>query len=142
MERIEWTPRLSVGVPLIDQQHQSLIARIRDLAEAVAEYRGTTAVMSTLNFLADYVGYHFATEEKHMTAHDYPGLSYHTTQHEEFRRTLANLEEDFREEGASHALAGSIKTFLFDWFVTHIERVDRVFGQFLIKKGVVLPQEA
>ncbi|MBN1424122.1 hemerythrin family protein [Candidatus Fermentibacteria bacterium] len=141
MQRIEWTPRLSVGVPLIDQQHQSLIGRIRDLAQAVEEYQGIGVVTSTLNFLIEYADYHFSTEEKHMTGNDYPGLEYHKGQHEEFRRTLANLETDFQEEGSSQDLAGSIKTFLFDWFVTHIDRVDRGFGAFLAHKGVVLDAE-
>lgn len=141
MQRIEWTSRLSVGVPLIDEQHQSLIGRIRDLSQAVEERQGIGAVTTTLNFLVDYTEYHFSTEEKHMVANEYPGLQYHKGQHEEFRRTLANLEADFREEGSSQDLAGSIKTFLFDWFVTHIERVDRGFGQFLTHKGVALDAE-
>jgi hemerythrin len=141
MERIEWTPRLSVGVPLIDEQHKGLIARIGDLSRAVQEYQGTGEVTTTLNFLVDYTDYHFTTEEKHMQAHEYPALAFHKGQHEEFRRTLANLEGDFQEEGSSQALATSIKTFLFDWFVTHIERVDKGFGRFLARKGVVLPAE-
>jgi len=141
MERIEWTPRLSVGVPLIDEQHKGLIARIGDLSQAAQEYQGTGEVTKTLNFLVDYTDYHFSTEEKHMQAQDYPALAFHKGQHGEFRRTLANLEGDFQEEGSSQALATSIKTFLFDWFVTHIERVDKGFGRFLARKGVVLPAE-
>ncbi len=140
MERIEWTPRLSVGVPLIDQQHKALIARIRALAEAVEEYQGTAAITSTLGFLGDYANHHFATEETHMETQAYPGLGFHREQHEEFRKTLADLESDFKEEGASQALASSIKTFLYDWFVVHIERMDKNFGTFLAK-GVVLEAE-
>jgi hemerythrin len=141
MQRIEWTPNLSVGVPLIDEQHRSLIGRIRDLAAAVEEYQGISEVTKTLSFLVDYTDYHFSTEEKHMHANAYPGLAFHRGQHEEFRRTLANLEGDFQEEGSSQALASSIRTFLFDWFVAHIERVDKGFGEFLARKGVVLPAE-
>lgn len=139
MERIEWTPQLSVDVPLIDAQHKGLIERIRSLAEAVEEYQGASQVIKTLDFLTDYAVYHFATEEQYMDANAYPGASFHKGQHEEFRRTLAGLAEDFREEGASQDMAARIKTMLYDWFVSHIERVDKGFGAFLRQKGVNLP---
>ncbi|MBN1426113.1 hemerythrin family protein [Candidatus Fermentibacteria bacterium] len=141
MQRIEWTPSLSVGVDLIDEQHKALITRIRDLSEAVQEFQGVDQVTTTLSFLIDYTDYHFGTEEKHMLGHNYPGLAHHMEKHEESRTTLTNLEGDFQDEGSSQALAESIHAFLFEWLVTHIQGIDQGFGTFLAQQGITLPME-
>jgi len=66
-----------------------------------------------------------------MTETRYPGMDNHKSRHEELRKTLARLVEDFSEEGATNELAESIGTFLGNWLILHIESVDTPFGQFL-----------
>ena len=95
---------------------------------------GPAEIASVLEFLVKYTHFHFSTEEKHMAANDYPGLEHHKTKHGEFRITLGNLEEDFKEEGATHALADSIDTLLGSWLISHIRGVDQELGAFLKKK--------
>ncbi len=65
----------------------------------------------------------------------------HKKQHEEFKKTLTNLEEDLEEEGATQLLADSIDTLLVKWLFEHIRAIDVAFGKFLKKKGVEIPQE-
>lgn len=136
MSRLEWTPDLSVGIEIIDQQHREWISRFNDLEEAVRSLQGSDRIARTLEFLIDYTGYHFDTEEKVMTTSAYPGLEGHREKHEELKGTLSNLVEDFEEDGATHGLAEAIDTFLGNWLVNHIRSVDTKLGAYLGEKGI------
>ena len=72
---------------------------------------------------------------------DFPGLGTHRMLQDEFKKTLYNLVEDFREEGASHALAEAIDTMLVNWLFKHIRIVDVEFGKFLKSKGIALVEK-
>ena len=138
MKEIQWTDELSVGVGLIDEQHKMLIQHLNNLARSIESRQGPVKIVETLDFLAKYTDFHFSTEEKHMTAHDYQGLGQHKEKHAEFKTTLANLEQDFREEGATSELADSLDTLLVNWLVQHIKGTDIEFGSFLKSKGVTI----
>jgi hemerythrin len=141
MKEIAWTTDLSVGIELIDGQHKMLIKHLSNLNESLKSGKGPTKIASTLNFLIDYTNFHFSAEEKHMTANDYPELETHKKMHKEFKTTLANLEEELKEEGATKMLANSIDTLLVKWLFEHIRMIDVSFGKFLKNKGVEIPQE-
>jgi len=135
MVSIEWNDSLSVGVDLIDEQHKSLITKIKDLSDAVEKHQGTDKIASTLSFMIEYTNFHFSTEEKHMKAHDYPYRKEHMAQHVEFFEMLEKMVDDFKEEGATRALSTSINTFLMNWLVDHINSIDTKFGEFLRETG-------
>jgi hemerythrin-like metal-binding protein len=141
MKEVQWSNDLSVGIGLIDKQHQMLIEHLNNLARALESHQGPSKIVSTLSFLIDYAQFHFSTEEKHMTANNYPGLEDHKEKHDEFRKTLGDLEEDFREEGATPGLADSLDTLLVNWLIKHIQGVDIKFGEFLKAKGIVVEEE-
>ena len=138
MVNIEWDDSLSVGIPLIDEQHKMLIQRLQALVHAIETYQSVSEIVKTLDFLIEYTNFHFSTEEKHMNETQYPGVTDHHTQHEEFKATLRDLTVDFEEDGATRALAESVNTFLMNWLVTHIKSVDVQFGTFLLEKGLTL----
>lgn len=141
MKKITWSDDLSVGVDLIDKQHKMLIKRLNDMSEAIEDVKGPTEIARTLEFLIEYTDYHFSTETEHMRRTGFPGLADHLKKHDEFTSTLADLEEEFREDGATHMLAESLDTFLVNWLVKHISSVDVEFGKFLGEKGITLEGE-
>jgi hemerythrin len=141
MEKIQWDDSLSVGVDLIDEQHKALIKRIHDVHEAVSTSMAGASIAKTLDFLIDYTEFHFGTEERHMAAHEYPGMDAHLKAHREFKTTLGNLGEDFREEGATASLAEAIDTLLFKWLLKHIQVVDQELGRFVNEKGIEMEGE-
>jgi hemerythrin len=142
VSNIAWSDKLSVGVDLIDEQHKSLIEKIAHLEDAIRTGQGPAEIVRVLDFLIDYTGYHFGTEEKNMRAFDYPELPAHLVKHAEFTNTLANLAEDFEEEGATQPLADSIETLLMNWFVKHIQDVDAKFGAFLRENELTMSEDA
>jgi hemerythrin-like metal-binding protein len=139
MGTVQWDDRLSVGVDLIDEQHKALIQRLNDMSAAVEAHEGEREISRTLSFLIDYTDFHFSTEKKHMEAQGYPGADAHLEKHKEFTDTLADMEQDFREEGSTKALADALNTFLGNWLLHHIRTVDHQFARFLEEKGVTLP---
>lgn len=138
MEGLEWRDSLSVGIDTIDEHHKTLLEHLNILSDAVANHRGTTEIVGTLDFLVDYTHFHFSTEEQHMVANNYPGYDEHKAKHEEFKTTLTNLSEDFKEEGATPSLAEAINTLLINWLIKHIEAVDQELGTFFKEKGVTV----
>ncbi len=140
MEKMKWDDSLSVGINLIDEQHKGLIQKINDLSRAIEMRQGANVIVKTLGFLIDYTDFHFSTEEKHMTANNYPGLEHHNMKHEEFKETLSHLEEDFEEEGATQALADSINTLIMNWLIEHIKGVDQKFGSFLLERDISISE--
>lgn len=141
MGNVTWDDSLSIGVPLIDEQHKALIQRLNDVSAAVEASQGEREIVKTLGFLSDYAGFHFSTEEKHMGEQGFPGLEQQKVKHQEFMAALKNLEQDFEEEGSTRALADSINTFLLNWLTTHIRGLDHQFAGFLAEKGAVIEEE-
>jgi hemerythrin len=141
MNKIRWDDSLSIGIELIDEQHKKWLEHLDNVSTAIESQQGLGQIAKTLGFLDDYTRFHFSTEEKHMTENDYPGLKGHRAKHEELKGTLANLIQDFEEEGATHTLADSINTFLGNWLVNHIQQVDQQFGAFVKEKGIVLTEQ-
>ena len=128
---IEWNEGLSVGDPLIDEQHKMLLKRLNDISTAIETDQGIDDISKTLNFMMEYTEFHFSAEEKRMEDEKYPRLEYHKSQHKEFVKTLNDLSNDFFEDGATQSLAEAINVFLFNWLVKHIKGVDGAFGRFL-----------
>ncbi len=131
MIEIAWDDSLSVGINLIDQQHQALIQKIAAIDEAIKERKGVGKVLQTLAFMTEYTDFHFSTEEKNMRKYEYPYTDAHIKQHEEFKQMLETLRYDFEEEGATTKLSESIRTYLMNWLVNHIKGIDVKFGEFL-----------
>ena len=57
--KAEFTSNLVTGNKTIDEQHKELISKINDLLDAVETSQGQATAMRMLNFLNDYVVYHF-----------------------------------------------------------------------------------
>lgn len=131
MNAVNWDDSLSVGVEVIDEQHKALIQKLNDTSAAVAVGEGERQTAQALEFLIDYTDYHFSTEERHMERVRYPGIVTHKALHAEFKQTLAELEQDFREEGSTKRLADAVHTLLMTWLVKHIQNVDQQFANFL-----------
>jgi hemerythrin len=138
MKKIQWQNSFSIGIELIDSQHQQWISHYNDIVESITSQQNKMQVSRTLGFLIDYTEIHFSTEEKHMAANNYPGLREHKAKHDGLRDTLANLVKEFEEEGATTQLSESIDTFLGHWLIRHIQEVDIKFGEFVREKKIVV----
>jgi hemerythrin len=138
MKKIAWNDSLSVGIDAVDGQHQIWIARYNNVVAAIGSAGSTAPVVSTLDFLIDYTEMHFATEEGFMRECGYPDREAHVAKHEELRRAVADLGDDFEEEGSTYALGEAVETLLGNWLIDHIQSTDQFFGTYVREKGIVL----
>jgi hemerythrin len=131
MNKIQWNDDLSINLEAIDTQHKTWIAHYNDVVDAIESRKDKTHIIKTLGFLSDYTNTHFAAEEDYMVKNQYPGLQEHRAKHEALRRTVADLIQDFKEEGVTSALSNAVETLLGNWLIQHIQQVDQVFGKFM-----------
>ncbi len=141
MKKLEWQDDLSVGIELIDGQHKQWIEHFNRAAEAVAAHQGAMHITKTLGFLVEYTEAHFSTEERHMAASHYAGVDEHKAKHDELKAIMADLVQDFEEEGVNHKLANAVDAFLGNWLVKHIQDVDMKFGAFVKTEGILLSDD-
>jgi hemerythrin len=84
----------------------------------------------TVHEAVAYVTYHFSTEEKIMVAVNYPGLSVHKKEHNDFTQEVLTQVRAF-EEGKKF-VPNLFVRFLKDWVLSHIAVTDSKLGEFLI----------
>ena len=130
---IEWNSNLSIGVDSIDSQHQSLVAIIRRLQEAMLDNQLKKALGELFREMNEYTRYHFEYEERLMGQYDYPDSELHRGQH---ARLIARLQELECKHAAGTLNAGApVMQFLRTWLMEHIAGHDKKFGAFLQGKG-------
>ena len=64
MSYVTWQNWMSVGVPLVDSDHQVLVSLINQVHSCMESGQEYTVLASVLHSLADYTDYHFSEEEK------------------------------------------------------------------------------
>jgi hemerythrin len=128
----QWTDDLSTGVADVDSQHQEIISRINALMEACARHPSDRAAIGAyLDFMQEFIAYHFAAEEREMTGHAYPGLASHEARHEELKREINTLCRDFREHGANVPVVLMTMRTAGEWFIDHIQKTDKAMAAYL-----------
>ncbi|MDO8340547.1 MAG: bacteriohemerythrin [Candidatus Woesebacteria bacterium] len=123
---IEWTPNLSTGVPVLDEQHKAIFQWLAELESATAERRTLFGVY-VITRLKHYMREHFAAEEAMMKAAGYPDLAQHQAEHAEFRAKLEELQ--LRSIGED--ISADTVNFLNHWLTNHIARTDMVYVPYL-----------
>lgn len=131
---MEWNEKLSVGVEKIDTQHKELIVRINTMLNALKTDSRNEEIMKTLNFLVDYVKVHFRDEEILQRTSKYENYEDHKQQHQKFITDIQKISSDIDKTGITPAIRGWLSSALVNWLVNHINKTDKIFGQFLMSK--------
>lgn len=129
-----WTQVLSVNIAIFDEQHKKLIDTMNELDQALRKGEGKAALDPVLDKLVEYALVHFAAEESLMEQHEFPGLSTHRAQHEEFRRRLAEYLE--AHKAGKPGVPVSLLFFMQEWLKNHLAKTDRLYSGFLNARGV------
>lgn len=131
MAYLDWTDRLSVNVPTIDEQHQELVRLINKLHDAMTQGQGNTVLGGIVDGLIEYAQIHFRTEERYFEASDYPDVTAHKRLHEDFVAKAMEFKQGFDEGRLMLSL--DVMDFLSDWLVKHIQGTDRTYVPFLAR---------
>ena len=122
MSLMTWTAAMSVGVPELDEDHRVLIRIINQLAENATAEDPAAVLRQCLYSLLRYAEFHFAREEKVMTACDFPGFSHHKQEHRAFTGHMQRLAKalDEGETPPAEVVDQDLLIYLKDWLNHHI----------------------
>lgn len=129
---IEFDDTLITKNELIDSQHQELISRIKQFVDKCEQKDSKVNAIQMLDYLMEYTDFHFSAEEKLQEEVGYPGLAEHQKKHEEFKKTLRELETFLEEsEGPTDAFVEQVKKNVVDWLFQHIKAFDRSVAEYI-----------
>jgi hemerythrin len=129
---IQWNDNLASGSQEIDTQHKELFQRINGLLATFDKSNLDRQEFSKIiQYLTEYVVFHFGVEEKHMDQFKYSSTSQHKAQHAQFVKSFLKLKDRMLLEGINPALAQETKDLCVDWLINHIKYSDRALGMFL-----------
>lgn len=129
---IVWNDNLASGSTEIDTQHKELFSRINSLLNAFDKgAAGKEEISKTVQYLTEYVVFHFGNEERHMEKYGYSSMTQHKAQHEQFVKSFMKLKDRLIMEGINPPLAQDTKDLCVDWLLNHIKYSDRALGMFL-----------
>lgn len=130
-----WDPSMTIGVAVIDAEHQEILRRAEALDEALAGGQPPSVVVEILAYLGGYTREHFAGEARLMREHGYPDVARHLEEHAGFLRRLESLQREVATAGPSEELAMRLNETISDWTVKHVGTTDVALGDFLRGSG-------
>ncbi len=123
MPYIEWDESMSVGVPVLDADHQRLIRLLNSYVEALEEDEGLMVTDMIFSALADYVHTHFSREEDIMAEAGYADLEAHKASHRALEDRFSELRDSYVLNPDKRA-EKKVEDFLIDWLKSHILKID------------------
>ncbi len=129
MVTFTWSEKYSVGIPEIDEEHQTLI----DLGNSLEGITDIDKAQEILEQLMNYIQYHFQHEEEHMETIEYPSLAEHKREHAK----LVNIctEVKILLDNNIHDAIKRVRLLLVEWIVDHIMYEDLKYVEFAKKRG-------
>jgi len=130
-EVVEWSPALSVGIKLIDDQHKELLRMVNDMFNHITgdEEAEQAYFKKIIERAVNYVKVHFTTEEKIMIHTQFPGYAEHKKAHDSFVLTVVEKVREFETGKNKKFTFLEFTQFLKEWVLTHIAIMDK--GYFL-----------
>jgi hemerythrin-like metal-binding protein len=126
---IEWGFHLKTNDPVIDQQHQELFLRVKNLIMSIGTGKTEEEVDEIIHFLEGYILSHFQLEEIHMAQCNYRNAEPHKTHHNEFIETVNHLKKTYQKKGANLYFALQIQQEIIEWLTVHIAEYDQELGE-------------
>jgi hemerythrin len=132
--KLQFTPDLSTTVKEIDDQHKELFKRVDSLNASLAQGSARAELVRTVEYLTEYVVFHFGVEEKYMTRYGYLNAVQHTAQHDQFVKTFMRLRDRLFLEGITPRITEDTQQLVVDWLINHIKYSDKALGLFLKRR--------
>ncbi|MTJ80751.1 MAG: bacteriohemerythrin [Telmatospirillum sp.] len=123
---MSWSPDMTVGVAMLDEEHQTLI-RLINVLDAIADNGNRVSIETALSELATFAVKHFHDEESFMTRIRYSRLAEHQEQHDEFTTKVQSFLRRLAVEDHSR-LVREILQYLEVWWTDHILESDKSFA--------------
>jgi hemerythrin-like metal-binding protein len=131
MAAIAWSEMMSVGVPVLDADHKTLVGLINNLHRSVGDREEYATLGSVLKALEDYADHHFAREERVMEVCKYPSLETHANMHRRLAKHVRDLKSSYDVDRTA-VRAKDCLDFLHKWLIEHICSTDMDYRAWVI----------
>ena len=128
---IHWQDNLSIGIPVIDEQHKELFAQFDKLTNVIEAGGKGEEVEELLRYLNEYGITHFTNEEELMSSYEYSGLEEQRQQHAIFKESITTLLEMLASNVPTRAIAIRIDATLIRYFINHVRNLDAKLADFI-----------
>jgi len=129
-KKFEWNPEYSVGIKLLDYDHQELFATVDELRSAIEEGTERKVFNPILNRLSKYAMEHFQREEHIMSEYGFPETAEHRHRHQEFTKLVYSVRRLHINKPEKVSYNRLLK-FLEHWLVHHILGEDMKYKSYL-----------
>lgn len=124
---LEWDEKYSVGVTVLDHQHQQMFRMINDLVNIIQGVPEKERIGRLLDAIIEYKRVHFATEEGYFKEFNFEGAAEHIAEHQKFNETLMKMKKQYADD--TIGLAFALVDFLEDWLVQHLLHTDQKYKE-------------
>lgn len=132
---IVWDEKFAIGIPVIDGEHKKLVALCNNLylvlmnGRSFSDEKRKEAVGLALKECVDYTNYHFKHEEELMEFCNFDPVKFaeHKKEHKAFIQKIYSELNNFNSE--NHVSSYKFVKFLYEWILSHIGHVDRLYIQ-------------
>lgn len=119
---IEWDDKYSVGISIIDDEHEKLISIMNMAVILEQNSNNPKEITEVLDEMEKYAQTHFATEEAYMVKFNYPDYENHRKEHQAFSiETMAFFDNI---TNSNRQLICEILEHLKSWLVKHVLGTD------------------
>jgi hemerythrin len=130
MNFIDWDESFSVGIDLIDKQHQKLFDTINNYHN---EHSDTE---ESLSKLLAYIDFHFSTEEDFFKKFDYEDTIEHTAQHLRYKDEINSLYTKYHYRNDDETIRAELEEFIRNWITHHIKIADKQYTKCFKEHGL------
>ncbi|GFN36112.1 bacteriohemerythrin [Tepidimicrobium xylanilyticum] len=134
-----WKERYRIGVDVIDNQHKELFDRLSRFIQTVQKDTiwedKMDDVKETLDFMKEYVIYHFNDEERYQEEINYPELEEHREAHDKFREGINEYVRIFEQGQFNEEKIKEFAAKLMTWLIMHVGKMDQRIGEYVRSKG-------
>ncbi len=129
----QWSPEMSVGVDVLDHDHNLLMIAIGMLENEIMFGKTQETTQKIVEFLRNYTRHHFAREEMLMEKMGFSGFSEHQQTHSAFTVWLDAMKNGLIY-GQDPVFDESVITYLADWIERHVLGMDSFYKPIMIAR--------
>ncbi|CAK7086514.1 MULTISPECIES: bacteriohemerythrin [Tissierella] len=134
-----WKDKYKVGVELIDEQHKELFKRLSEFIQIVQSKSDWNErldkVKETMEFMQEYVIFHFDDEEAYQEKINYPDIEIHKEAHRKFKEVINDYVKIFEQGGFTEEKIQEFSAKLMTWLIMHVGKMDQKIGEYANEKG-------
>lgn len=126
----KWSHELETGIPLVDEQHQKILNVTNLFFIRHKCGHGKDGVKECLDFLGQYILYHFQAEEAYQLKCGYPNYPEHSALHKGIATQVKFFTVKIAAADYSGPIIEEFYHFLSDWINQHIYEEDLKFARY------------